>query len=227
MPRKTETIRLVLADDHPLFRRGIRAFLSRRPDLKIVGEAPDGEAAVALARRLDPDVVLLDVNMPGLDGLRAVEALRRSAPRTRVLMLTVHTRTEYVMQMIHSGAHGYIAKDAAPAELLRAILKVARGGVHFNSEAALAFLQDNLAAPGCAAFTPVARLARREREVLALLADGLSNKEIAAHLKLSVRTVETHRERLKRKLGLRTVAELTRFALANELPPSTRPKRVP
>lgn len=210
-------IRLLLVDDHPFVREGVRAYLSGHAELQIVGEAADGAAAVALARQLRPDVVLMDVNMPRVGGLKATELLRRSVPQVRVLMLTVHSQLEYVLQMIRSGAHGYVAKDAPPEELVRAIITIAGGGTHFSDESALAFVRDSLAAPGCMVVSMPERLARREREVLVLLADGLTNKEMAARLGVSVRTIETYRERLKEKLGLRTVAELTRFALAHNL----------
>ncbi|HND61347.1 MAG TPA: response regulator transcription factor [Opitutaceae bacterium] len=214
---KTRPIRLLLVDDHPFVREGLRAYLTGREGLQVVGEAADGETALGLARRLRPDVVLMDVNLPGMNGIAAATALRRALPSIRVLMLTVHARTEYLLQMLRAGAHGYVAKDAPPAELLRAIQKVAEGGTHFSNEVALAYLRDHLAVPRGMAVAAPERLTRRERDVLALLADGLTNKQMAARLEVSARTVETYRERLKQKLGLRTVAELTRFALTQEL----------
>ncbi len=221
-------IRLLLVDDHPLFREGLRAYLASQPGLQVVGEAADGDVVLALARRLRPHVVLMDVNLPGSNGLTAAIALRRALPTVRVLMVTVHAGTEYLLQMIRAGAHGYVAKDAPPAELLRAVHKVAEGGTHFSNEVALAYLRDHLAVPAGQAVAAPERLTRREREVLALLADGLTNKLMAGRLGVSARTVETYRERLKQKLGLRTVAELTRFALSHELlggrsPTSGRP----
>lgn len=230
MGAKPDRVRLLLVDDHPFVRQGLRAYLMDRPNVRIVGEADRGESAIALARRLEPDVVLMDVNLPRMSGIEAVRILRTAAPRTRVLMLTVHTRMEYVIQIIQSGAHGYVAKGAPPAELLRAIMKVARGGTHFPTEATLAYLRDHaIGTSGRVAAPPAERLAPREREVLSLVAEGMTNKQIAASLGVSARTVETHRERLKKKLGLRTVAELTRFALANELarPPQPAAQRRP
>ena len=220
MRAASQPIRLLLVDDHPFIRQGLRSYLVAQPGISIVGETGNAEEALALARRHTPDVVLMDVNLPGMSGIEATRALRKVAAGARVLMLTVQTRMEYVIQMIRAGAQGYVSKDAPPAELLRAIKKVARGGLHFPAEATVAYVRDHLlAAPGCLLAEPTECLSPREREVVALVADGLTNKQMALRLGVSARTIETHRERLKKKLGLRTVAELTRFALENGLAP--------
>lgn len=200
-------LKVLLVDDHPLVREGVRACLAPVAHLDVVGEAADGVEALRLTRLLEPDVVLMDVNMPGMNGLEATVRLRHEAPGVRVLALTIHDRAEYVLQLMHAGAAGYVTKEAPPAELIRAIEVVGRGGSYFSSQAARALRPDAKAVN-----TP--KLTSREREVLALVAEGLSNKDIAARLRVEVRTIESHRSRLMDKLDIHSVAGLTRYALA-------------
>lgn len=202
-------LRLLLVDDHPLVREGVRACLAKVPHLEIVGEAGDGVEALALVRKLAPDVVLMDVNMPRMNGLEATVQLRAEAPGVRVLALTIHDRAEYTLQLMHSGASGCVTKDSPPAELIRAIEAVGRGSSYYNAQAAQA-LRPALMNPA-----RNDKLSAREREVLALIAEGLGNKVMAARLGLEVRTIESHRSRLMRKLGIHSIAGLTRYALAN------------
>lgn len=209
MSETSHRLRILLVDDHPLVREGVRACLARVPHLEIVGEAGDGVEALALVRRLSPDVVLMDVNMPRMNGLEATARLRVEAPGVRVLALTIHDRAEYTLQLMQSGAAGCVTKEAPPAELVRAIEAVGRGSSYYSAQASQA-LQPALLHP-----VKQDKLSTREREVLAMIAEGLGNKVMAARLGLDVRTIESHRSRLMRKLNIHSVAGLTRYAIAH------------
>ena len=218
MPTAKKKIRVLLADDHPVVREGLRSCLAAHRHLVIVGEASNGEQAVALTKKLAPDIVLMDINMPRLNGLEATKLLRQAAPQTRVLILTVHNKRQFVLQIVNCGAHGYLLKEASPAELVRAIETVARGEAYFSSDAARFLLDGKVAVTGrpkSAAVTGM--LTPREREVLTGIGSGRANKEIAAQLGVTVRTVETHRENVMSKLNIHTVAGLTRHAIAKGL----------
>jgi DNA-binding NarL/FixJ family response regulator len=208
-------IRILVVDDHPIVRRGIHACLAARDNIEIVGEAGDGREGVRKARELQPDIVLMDINMPQMNGLAVTEYLRRELPKVNVLILSMHSNTEYVLRIIQSGARGYILKEAPVDELVRAIETVHRGEAYFSSDVARValtqFVRGNSDGPA------VNQLTHREREVLTQIAEGLSNKEIACKLGVGVRTVETHRERIMRKLDIHNVAGLTRFAISKGL----------
>jgi two-component system nitrate/nitrite response regulator NarL len=183
--------------------------------LQIVGEAADGNEALLKAKDLNPDIVLMDVDMPEMDGLAVTQVLKKDMPQVKVLILSMHRQTESVLRVLQSGALGYVLKDAAPEELVRAIESVSAGESFFSPAVARLALNQFVRGPGEG---PSAMdLTNREREVLILIADGLSNKEIAARLNVGVRTVETHRERIMRKLNIHSVAGLTRFAIAKGL----------
>ena len=215
--KRTKRIRILLADDHPVVREGLRSCLADCRLVKCVGEAADGIETVAKARALRPDLVLMDINLPRLSGLEATEQLRQEAPEVRVLALTAHKTSEYVHRMVAAGARGYILKDSSPDELIKAIETVHAGGTYF-SPGIVSELMQNLKKAEPAAFdTACPPLSARERQVLTLIAEGLSNKQMGASLGVSVRTVETHRERLMTKLNIHTVAGLTRYALAQGL----------
>jgi two-component system nitrate/nitrite response regulator NarL len=212
---KKQIIKVLVADDHPVVRKGLQTFLSRQGHLRIVGEAADGDDALRKARALSPDVVLMDISMPGMNGLAVTEVLRKEAPEMKVLVLSVHTNKDYIFRVIQAGAHGYVSKEAPPEELLRAIESVAAGEPHFSEDIARAALNEFVSSGGKK--EPFAQLTSREREVLVQIAEGKSNKEIADRLGIGVRTIETHRERIMRRLSIHSVAGLTKYAIANGL----------
>ena len=207
-------IRLLLADDHPVVRKGISACLARYEHLVIVGEAADGLEAVAKAKALLPDIVLLDIDMPNMSGVAVTEVLRKDLPQVKVLILSMHQRSEYLVRILESGARGYVLKEASSEELVNAIEAVNAGQTFFSPGIARLGLNQFLHRNEDGG---LAELTNREREVLILVAEGLSNKEVANHLGVGVRTVETHRERIMRKLAIHRVAGLTRFAVAKGL----------
>ncbi len=199
-------IRIAIVDDHAVVREGIRRVLEGEPGVVVVGEAADGDAALQLAEREQPDVLVIDVAMPGRTGLAVAAELARRGAATRVLILSMHDEPQYLREARRAGARGYLLKDSPPAELRRAVRTVHEGGEVYPA-ALLARLDEPAAASPLDALTP------REREVLERIARGDTNKEIAARLGISPRTVETHRESLMQKLGIRTVAGLTKLAL--------------
>jgi len=210
----TAPIRILLADDHPLVREGLIACLARDEGIRVVGEAASGEAALREAERLRPDVVLLDITMPGLNGIQAARKLKELLPSVRILLLTMHNNKEYILEGLRAGADGYALKDAAPRELIEAVRTVHRGERFFSSS-----VLEILAEAGVSSDERAggAALSARETQVLGQIAEGLSNKEIAAKLGVSVRTIEKHRERIMRKLEIHSTAGLTKYAIAHGL----------
>lgn len=205
-------IRVVIADDHALMREGIRALLRGSDDIEVVGEASDGQDAIAQCRALRPDVVLMDVAMPGLGGLEATLELRRELPAVRVLVLTQYDDREYVARFLKAGVSGYVLKKAAASELTAAIRSVQRGGLVLDPEIARDAVEAGPRAQG-AAQDPYDTLTEREKQVLKLIAEGGSSKDVAQVLGLSVKTAMTHRENLMEKLGLHNRTDLIRFAV--------------
>src|SRR6266403_2904849 len=187
-------IKLLLVDDHPVVRRGISSCLARQEHFAIVGEAADGLEAVRKARELSPDIILMDIAMPLMSGLAVTELLRRELPNVKVLILSMHSNTDYVLRIIQSGARGYVLKEASLEELVRAIETVDSGEAFFSPDVARVALNQFVRRPG----ERSSQLSNREREVLTHIAQGLSNKEIASALGIAVRTVETHREHIMR-----------------------------
>jgi two-component system nitrate/nitrite response regulator NarL len=210
-----QRIKILIADDHPVVRKGISHCLGRHPQFEIVGEAANGQEAVAKARQLLPDLVLTDIDMPELNGLALTETLHKELPRIKVLILSMHRQPEFIVRIVRSGAAGYVLKDAPTEELIQAIEAVHLGQSFFSPDvASLAlkqFVQGHGDGPNASSLT------NREREVLTLISEGLGNKEIASRLGVGVRTVETHRERVMRKLDIHSVAGLTRFAISSGL----------
>lgn len=203
MSAATVQIRVVIADDHAIVREGLRLLLEAQDDLEVVGEAADGVEAVRLAREADPEVVLLDLSMPGAEGTQVIAAIREQAPRTRVLVVTMHQGDAYVRAALDAGAAGYVVKHVDGRVLVAAIRSVHRGRTFVD-----------VSRPGdIRSAAPSVPLSRRERQVLMLLSEGHSNRGVASRLRLSVKTVETYRTRLGSKLGLRTRADLFRYAV--------------
>jgi two-component system, NarL family, nitrate/nitrite response regulator NarL len=221
----TDKIRVLVVDDHPVVRKGMEACLARQPRIQLVGEACDGEEAMRKAHQLSPDVVLLDLDLPRITGLTVTELLRKEAPNVKIVILSIHKNQDALVRMIEAGAHGYVSKGAPPEEVVQAIETVYAGQVVFSPEIARAALNQIVNSRGRT--EPSSQLSRREREVLALIAEGLSNKEIASRLDIGVRTTETHRERIMRKLGIHTIAGLTRFAIQHGVSPLEMPPRMP
>ena len=207
-------IRIMLVDDHAIVREGVRHVLAATPGLEVVGEAGDGDTALALAQECLPDVVVLDLSLPGLSGLEVTRQLRVLLPAVRILILSVHDHAEYVVGAVRAGAQGYLRKDSSPTELREALRAVASGESYFSPPVAR---QLSAAVRGEASGDDtagrLARLTPREREVLCGVAGGETSREMAARLGLSPRTVEAYRDSLARKLDIRTVAGLTRFAV--------------
>lgn len=210
----TTKLRILLADDHETVREGLRLILNAQPDMQVVATAGDGRDAVAQAEHIMPDVVIMDISMPGLNGLAATVQLAERVPAAKVLTLTRHADSSYMQQLLRAGAAGYVLKQSRPAELLHAIRSVATGGRYLDASmtgpAAGGVAKAPAALPGP---EPTAPLSPRETEVLRLIAWGNTNKEIAARLDLSVKTVEAHKANGMRKLGMRGRIDIVRYAL--------------
>ena len=207
-------IRVLIADDHAIVREGVRALLALSDDIEVAGEAANGLEAVELARRLRPDVILMDIAMPGLGGLEATLAIRRENPDARILVLSQYEDREYIRRFLKAGVAGYVLKKAAGAELTAAIRAVQRGGLVLDPEVAREAWRDQAAAAATVEVgDPYETLTDREKQVLKLVAEGRSNKEVAELLAISVKTAMSHRERIMRKLDLHSRTELIRFAL--------------
>jgi len=208
-------IKLLLVDDHPVVRRGISSCLAREERFVIIGEAADGLEAVRKARELSPDIILMDIDMPLMNGLAVTELLHRELPNVKVLILSMHSNTDYVLRIMQSGARGYVLKEASLEELVRAIETVDSGEAFFSPDVARVAL--NQFVHGTGERSIPSQLTNREREVVIHLAEGRSNKEVANALGIGVRTVETHREHIMRKLNIHSVAGLTKFAVSKGL----------
>jgi DNA-binding NarL/FixJ family response regulator len=206
-------IRILLADDHAVVRQGFKMILAEQPDMEIIGEAGNGREAVELAERLRPDVVVMDVAMPELNGIEATRRLRESMPHTRVVALSMHKDSVYVREILRAGARGYLLKDSMAADLVSAVRTVAAGEGYLSPGVSNAVLDDYRRH----VTDPIDLLTSREREVLQMLAEGKTNKEIASVLNLSVYTVDAHRGRIMEKLNLHSINELVRFAVRNGL----------
>jgi len=208
-------INVLLVDDHPIVRKGVSSSLSKHANIRIAAEAADGKEAIRLAREVKPDVVLMDMDMPQMDGLAVTQTLRAEMPRVKIVILSMHRHTDTILRTLQSGASGYVLKDAQPEQLMQAIETVHGGGTFYSPDIASVVISQLVHGGGEGPSTM--NITNREREVLICIAEGLSNKEIAMRLGVGVRTVETHRERIMRKLNIHSVAGLTRFAIANGL----------
>jgi DNA-binding NarL/FixJ family response regulator len=214
-------VRVLLADDHALVRAGIRALLEGLEGVTVVAEAGNGSEVLELARKHCPDVVLLDISMPGLGGLEASALLKQELPEVRVVMLSMHANEEYVLQALRAGASGYMLKDSATAELELALQAVMQGETYLSPRISKQMVEGYVQRVG--AEQPAAdNLTPRQRQVLQLIAGGHSTKEIAYHLELSVKTVETHRAQLMDRLQIRDIAGLVKYAIRNGLVSSAK-----
>jgi two-component system, NarL family, response regulator NreC len=206
-------IRILLADDHAVVRQGFKMILSSQSDMEIVGEAGNGREAVELAEELKPDIVVMDVAMPELNGIEATRRLASSVPHARVVALSMHKDNVYVREILRAGARGYLLKDSVAGDLVSAIRAVAQGEGYISPAVSNAVLDDYRKH----VTNPIDLLSSREREVLQMLAEGKTNKEIAVVLNLSVYTVDAHRGRIMEKLNVHSINELVRFAVRNGL----------
>ncbi len=204
------TIRIAIAEDQRLMRELLSALLVRERDFHVVGEASNGAEALAIAAQLEPDVLVLDIGLPDMDGIEVARTLRKSVPSLKLLVLSVHAERHFVQQMLRAGADGYVVKTSALGELVQAIRAVGEGKIYLSPEITREALPEDRVEAG-------APLGSRERQVLALIADGKRSSEIGTRLHISTATVEAHRRNIMRKLGLHTVAELTKYAIRKGL----------
>ena len=210
-------IRVLLADDHTILRDGIRALLEDQQDIEVIGEAEDGQTAVKMAAQLDPDIVIMDIAMPLLNGLEATRHIRRDSPQVKVLILTMHDNEEYIRQVLAAGAFGYVLKDAAARDLLGAIRAVYNGESVLSPAITRLVIEDYLRWGDIQPMDASNELTSREREVLQLIAEGYTNKEIAEILCLSIKTIQSHRMNLMSKLDLHDRGELIKYAIQKKI----------
>lgn len=206
-------LRVLLADDHEMMREGLKLLVNRQTDMEAVGEADNGRAAVALSRELKPDVVVMDISMPEMDGLKATERLKTLCPEIKVLTLTRHADDAYLRKLLKAGASGYLLKKSASGELVRAIRAVAAGGVYLDPTMTGRVISDVFEKRAARSTPPSKDLSAREEEVLRLLAWGYAHKEIAARLNISVKTVEVYKTRAMEKMGMTNRIDIVRYAL--------------
>ena len=218
-PQNDQKIKVLIVDDHPVVLKGIRSYLSgERSNINVVGEAYDGNDAVTKTLDLKPDVVLMDFSMPGLDGAEAVKLIKEKRPESRILVFTMYDEREIVLKIIQAGAQGYLLKSAFHKELLQAIEAIHKGDIYLGTDVAKILLNEYLNKGSRGAGEPDSKiLTRRENEILALIAEGLRNKAIAVKLGVSIRTVEAHRDRIRKKLGISSPAGLTKYAIEHNI----------
>jgi DNA-binding NarL/FixJ family response regulator len=206
-------LRILLADDHVVMREGLKLLVNAQTDMEVVGEASDGKQALQKAGELQPDVVVMDISMPELNGAQATERVKKRDPSVKVLALTMHEDEDHLRQLLKAGASGYVIKHAAAEELTQAIRLVAAGGMYIAPTLASKMVDSYVRAPSPESEPRSSDLSAREAEVMRLIAQGFTNKEIAVRLRLSIKTVETYKTRLMEKLDLRSRADIVRYAL--------------
>jgi two-component system response regulator NreC len=211
------SIKVMIADDHKIVREGLRTMLEKVPDIKVVGEAVDGRMTERLARELAPDVIIMDLSMPDLNGIEATRQIVAELPGVKIIALSMHDDRRFVLNMLKAGAVGYMIKDCAFKDLVKAIRVVMSHKTYLSNEVADIVLKDYLASSSTGESTAFQRLSPREREVLQLLAEGKTSAQIGEKLHISVKTVETHRQQIMAKLKIRSVAELTKYAIREGL----------
>jgi two-component system, NarL family, response regulator NreC len=211
------SVRLILADDHKIMREGLRALLARQKEIEVIAEAESGRGVVELCAQLHPDVVVIDISMPDLNGIDATRQIVRDDPHVKVIALSMHSDKKYVKEMLSAGACGYLLKDAAFEELGTAIVSVLKNKTYLSPQITDTVVKDYVGENAPSGSVASTALSVREREVLQLLAEGKATREIAATLYVSVKTVETHRKQIMDKLGLNSIAELTKYAIREGL----------
>jgi len=211
------SIRVLLADDHKIFRDGLRTLIEKEAGMEVVAEAENGRKTVKLAEKLSPNVIIMDVSMPDLNGIEATRKIIAGTSNIKVIALSMHSDRRFVLGMLEAGASAYLLKDCAFAELVSAIRQVAAGNTYLSPKIADVVVKGYLNKVSDSSLTTRTVLTSREREILQLLAEGLSAKEIAAHLNLSIKTIETHRRNIMEKLEIHTIAELTKYAIREGL----------
>ncbi len=209
-------MRIVLADDHSLFREGLKSLLQENPDIDIIGETGDGRGAVRLCRDLSPDIIIMDVAMPELNGVEATRQIVKECPGVKIIAVSMHSSRRFVLDMLHAGASGYLLKDCAFTELTLAISAVQANQVYLSPSIA-SVVVEKIAVTGDSKNYVVSKLTPREQEILQLLAEGRNSLEIADRLHLSVKTIQTHRRNIMEKLNLHNLAELTKYAIREGL----------
>lgn len=210
--------KVLIAEDHAILREGLRALLSRTPELDVISEAQDGQEAISLARQLGPDLILMDLTMPNINGTEAMRTIKRNNPDIKIIVLTVHKSEEYVRATLDAGANGYVLKDDTHNDLLTAIENVQKGNVYLSPGICNKVINGYLNTPTKdTSSTPWNELTVREREVTKLIAEGKKSREVADYLSVSLKTVEKHRSNLMRKLDLHNVSAITKYAIENKL----------
>jgi DNA-binding NarL/FixJ family response regulator len=207
------SIKILLADDHTIMREGLRCLIETESDMKVVAEAADGRTAVRLAREVSPDVVIIDITMPDLNGIEATKQILSEAPNIKVLAVSMHSDDQFVTGMVRTGASGYFLKDCAADELVYAIRAVIAGEIYLSPKIASMVVEGYLHALSKGRLTKAAELTASEREILQLVAEGERSKRIAARLHVNIKTVDAHRQKIMAKLNIRTIAGLTKFAI--------------
>lgn len=211
------TIRILLVDDHQLIRDGLRALISGEKDMEVVAEAENGREAIALARQQDPDIVVMDINMPDLNGIDASKIILSENPNVKVIALSVHSTTRFIKEMLKAGVSGYLVKHCAYEELANAIHMVMNNKSYLSSHIMGTVMNDYAAHAHTDKTSVFSKLSLREREILQLVAEGLTSEDIASRLFISIKTVSTHRRHIMKKTNLKSVAELTRYAISEGL----------
>jgi two-component system, NarL family, response regulator NreC len=210
-------IKVLLADDHEIFRDGLRTLIEKEAGMEVVAEAENGRKIIKLAEKLSPDVIVMDITMPDLNGIEATRRIIAGKPHVKVIALSMHSDRRFVLGMLEAGAAGYLLKDCAFGELANAIRQVAAGNSYLSPKIADVVVKEYLNRGSQSASAGGAKLTSREREILQLLAEGLPTREIAGHINLSIKTIETHRRNIMEKLNMRSVAELTKYAVREGL----------
>jgi DNA-binding NarL/FixJ family response regulator len=210
-------INILLADDHKIVRAGLRAIIAGHPDMRVVAEADDGRSAVELAVEVKPDVIIMDISMPGLNGTEATRRILEANPNIKVIALSMHLERRMVLQMLGAGAKGYLLKDSADDEVIEAVLSVSGGRPYFSPKISGMVLKDYVERVSKNELSTISLLSSREREVLQLLAEGKKTKDVAALLNVSVKTAEFYRQQIMEKLDVHTIAELTKIAIREGL----------